>query len=199
MFSITVTVYITIHFIQIKNVYALLSLTCYCCLRFFFNQLFAQDNLKLWYNKPAAAWTEAIPVGNGRLGAMVFGNTNDELIQLNESSLWSGGPYNDTPNTNAAKYLPLVREALLKEEDYTKAADLLKHIQGAYTQSYLPMADLHLQQTYTGSSEPNNYRRELDISNAVNTTTYTINGVQYTRTVFASIPADIVDYSPFCQ
>src|SRR3954470_5472496 len=157
---------------------------CFCCI----NSLFAQDNLKLWYNKPAAAWTEALPVGNGRLGAMVFGNVTDELIQLNESSLWSGGPYNDTPNTNAAKYLPLVREALLKEENYTKAADLLRHMQGAYTQSYLPMADLHLHQTYTGSSDPDNYRRELDISNAINTTSYSINGVQYTRTVFASIP-----------
>src|SRR5690349_3331248 len=117
----------------------------------FANKLFAQDSLKLWYKKPAAVWTEAIPVGNGRLGAMVFGNTQDELVQLNESSLWSGGPYNDTPNTNAATYLPLVREALLKEENYTKAADLLKHIQGAYTQSYMPMADLHLHQSYTGS------------------------------------------------
>src|SRR3954465_10871002 len=163
-----------------------MSMRCYlflvivvCCS--YFNQLFAQDNLKLWYNKPAAAWTEAFPVGNGRLGAMVFGNTTDELIQLNESSLWSGGPYNDTPNTNAARYLPLVREALLKEENYTKAADLLKHVQGAYTQSYLPMADLHLHQTYSGSNDSSNYLRELDISNAVNTTTYTINGVQYTK------------------
>src|SRR6476619_1472732 len=158
----------------------------------FINQLFAQNNLKLWYNKPAAAWTEALPVGNGRLGAMVFGNVNEELLQLNESSLWSGGPYNDTPNANAAKYLPLVREALLKEENYTKAADLLKNMQGAYTQSYLPMADLHLSQTYTGSDAPNDYRRELDINNTVNTTTYIIGGLQNTRTVFASIHSDIL-------
>src|SRR4051794_39347315 len=146
----------------------LLLATVVCCS--FINELLAQDNLRLWYKKPAAAWTEALPVGNGRLGAMVFGNVTDELIQLNESSLWSGGPYNDTPNTNAAKYLPLVREALLKEENYTKAADLLRHMQGAYTQSYLPMADLHLHQTYTGSSNSNNYRRELNISNAINAT-----------------------------
>src|SRR5207237_6826590 len=116
----------------------------------------------------------------------------DELIQLNESSLWSGGPYNDTPNADAAKYLPLVREALLKDEDYVKAADLLRHIQGAYTQSYLPMADLHLKQYYTDSSEATNYHRELNISDAVNTTSYSINGVQYTRTVFASITADLI-------
>jgi len=166
----------------------LTAIFCICCT----GQLLAQDSLKLWYNKPAAAWTEAIPVGNGRLGGMVFGNVTDELIQLNESSLWSGGPYNDTPNTNAAKYLPLVREALLKEENYTKAADLLKHIQGAYTQSYLPMADLHLQQTYTNGSEPSDYSRELDLNNALNTTAYSINGVQYTRTVFTSAPADIM-------
>src|SRR4051794_11855030 len=121
----------------------LIVIICFCCI----NTLFAQDNLKLWYNKPATAWTEALPVGNGRLGGMVFGNVTDELIQLNESSLWSGGPFNDTPNTNAAKYLPLVREALLKQENYTKEADLLKHVQGAYTQSYLPMAGLDLQQT----------------------------------------------------
>src|SRR4051812_36686106 len=95
--------------------YKLLAIVT-CCL--FVNLLLAQNDLKLWYSKPAAAWTEALPIGNGRLGAMVFGNTTDELIQLNESSLWSGGPYNDTPNTNASKYLPLVREALLKEENY---------------------------------------------------------------------------------
>src|SRR6476469_9911790 len=91
----------------------------------FINKSFEQDSLKLWYKQPAAAWTEALPIGNGRLGAMIFGNVKNELIQLNESSLWSGGPHNDTPKTHAAQYLPLVREALLKEENYVKAADLL--------------------------------------------------------------------------
>src|ERR1700712_3057018 len=78
------------------------------------NQLAAQD-LKLWYRQPAAVWTEALPVGNGRLGAMVFGKVNEELIQLNESSLWSGGPVRTNVNPEAPSYLPLIRDALLKE------------------------------------------------------------------------------------
>lgn len=73
-----------------------------------------QTSLKLWYQQPAKTWTEALPVGNGRLGAMIFGNVNEELIQLNESTLWSGGPVSDNVNPDAPKYLPQVRQAIFE-------------------------------------------------------------------------------------
>jgi alpha-L-fucosidase 2 len=80
----------------------------------------SQGSLKLWYNKPASRWTEALPVGNGRIGAMIFGGVDEELIQLNESTLWSGGPVKTNVNPNAHQYLEQVREALLKEKIIAK-------------------------------------------------------------------------------
>ena len=90
-----------------------------------------QTPLKLWYEKPAKTWTEALPVGNGRLGAMVFGRENEELIQLNESTLWSGGPVTDNVNPDAPKYLPQVRQAVF-DGDYKKASELSKKMQGLF-------------------------------------------------------------------
>ena len=83
---------------------------------FLFQQVLAQENLKLWYTKPATVWTEALPVGNGRLGAMVFGGVEEELIQLNESTLWSGGPVKSGINPESAEHLAQVREALLERQ-----------------------------------------------------------------------------------
>lgn len=124
----------------------------------------AQSNLKLWYNQPARNWNEALPVGNGRIGAMVFGRPDQELIQLNEETLWSGGPVNTNPNPMAAQYLPQIREAL-KKEDYKEAEKLSEKMQGLFTESYEPLGDLTLTHTYSG--QPSAYRRELDISNAI--------------------------------
>ena len=73
---------------------------------------FGQNDLRLWYNKPAAVWTEALPIGNGKLGAMVFGRGEEELIQLNEASLWSGGPVKTKVNTASPKFWKPFREAL---------------------------------------------------------------------------------------
>src|SRR5687767_6579233 len=72
--------------------------------------LLEKKNDKLWYNQPARTWNEALPVGNGRLGAMVFGKVDEELIQLNEETLWSGGPVNNNPNPLAQKVLPQIRD-----------------------------------------------------------------------------------------
>ena len=85
--------------------------------------------LSLWYRLPAREWVEALPVGNGRLGAMVFGKVNEELIQLNESTLWSGGPARTNVNPAAPGFLPQIREALLQTEDYQKAIELAKKMQ----------------------------------------------------------------------
>jgi alpha-L-fucosidase 2 len=86
----------------------------------------AQHHLKLWYAKPAKEWTAALPLGNGRLGAMIFGRTSDELIQLNEATLWSGGPVKTNINPDAVKYLAQVREALLVKQDMLKPTGLRK-------------------------------------------------------------------------
>ena len=88
--------------------------------------LLAQQPLKLWYKHPANEWTEALPLGNGHLGAMVFGGVTNEVISLNESTLWSGGPVKTNINPNSPKYLDSVRTALLVNHDYTGADRLEK-------------------------------------------------------------------------
>ena len=151
----------------------------------------AQKNEKLWYKKPAATWTEALPVGNGRLGAMVFGRVNEELIQLNESTLWSGGPVPASINPDAAKYLPQIRKVLLKEEDYPSAVPLAKKMQGLFTESYLPLGDLMISQNFN-DKEATNYYRDLDIKNAVSTTRFTVDGTVFTRQIFSSFPDQVI-------
>ena len=146
--------------------------------------------MKLWYQQPAEKWTEALPVGNGRLGAMIFGKTNDELIQLNENTLWSGGPVGDNVNPDAPKYLPLIREAAFAG-DYQKASDLCKKMQGVYSESYLPLGDLMIHQDFK-SSTTTDYYRDLNIQNAVAATKFTIDGVKYTREVFSSAPDQVI-------
>src|SRR5207237_830386 len=115
---------------------------------------------------------------------MIFGNESDELIQLNESSLWSGGPVAKNVNPEAPSYLPLVREAIFAG-DYKKASDLSKKMQGLYSESYLPLGNLLIKQDL-GSSGTTGYYRDLDISDAVATTRFTSNGVRFTRQLFSS-------------
>lgn len=148
--------------------------------------LFAQQQLTLHYNKPAKEWTEALPVGNGRLGAMVFGRPDEELIQLNEASLWSGGPVAKNVNPTAFDYLEPTRKALA-EGDYEKAYDLTKKMQGVYSEAYMPLGDLVIKQDLAGKN-PENYYRGLNIQDGIATTTFTVNGITYKREVFASAP-----------
>lgn len=152
--------------------------------------LFAQPDLKLWYNKPAEVWTEALPVGNGRLGAMDFGGVDKALLQLNEATLWTGGPVKTNVNPESKNYLPLVRQALNNKE-YDKAVELVKKMQGFFSESYLPMADLQIEQDF-GNASVSKYTRSLNISDAVSTTTFTAGGVNYKREVFISAPAQVM-------
>ncbi|MDR2775005.1 MAG: glycoside hydrolase family 95 protein [Tannerella sp.] len=156
---------------------------------FFSNDAGENPTLKMYYDKPAREWVEALPVGNGRLGAMIFGRTDRELIQLNEESLWAGGPVNPNPNPESPKYLPPVREALAGE-DYGKAAALLKNMQGYYTESYAPLGDLVINQRYAG--EVSDYCRDLDLNSAVATTLFKVDGVTYKREIFASAPDQVI-------
>jgi alpha-L-fucosidase 2 len=146
---------------------------------------FTQTNMKLWYDKPATVWTEALPLGNGHIGAMVFGRVEEELIQLNESTLWSGGPVKTNVNPGAFSYLAQVREALFKDEDYGKAASLAKRMQGLYSESFLPMGDLVIKQSLSGAT-PTSYYRDLNLRDAVATTRFTVNGVEFKREMFTS-------------
>ncbi len=151
----------------------------------------AQQTNKLWYKKPAKVWTEALPVGNGRLGAMVFGGVQGELLQLNEGSLWTGGPVRTNVNPGAYENLQIVREALLKEEDYAKAYEYTKKMQGYYSESFLPMADLFIKQQFADTTVTE-YYRDLDINDAIATTRFTIGGVKFTRQVLSSAPDQVI-------
>jgi alpha-L-fucosidase 2 len=149
-----------------------------------------QPALTLHYDKPASEWTEALPIGNGRLGAMIFGGAHEDLIQLNEATLWSGGPVDDNVNPKAYEFLAPARAALRRGE-YGRAADLVRHMQGPYTQTYLPLGDVVIQQN-AGQGNSTYYSRDLDIRSGLASTTFSIDGVRYRREVFASAPADVI-------
>ncbi|HVS96263.1 MAG TPA: glycoside hydrolase family 95 protein [Puia sp.] len=160
----------------------------------------------LWYERPAAVWTEALPLGNGKMGAMVFGGVADERIALNDATLWSGGPERGPVNPDARQWLEPLRKALFAE-DYPTAETLARKMQGVWSESYLPLGDLHIHQDFgtdtpgrrvagaRGSGEDtafSGYRRELDIRDAVASTKYTVNGVEYTREAFVSAPDGVM-------
>ncbi len=145
----------------------------------------------LWYRQPAANWNEALPVGNGRLGAMVFGGVGKERIQLNEESLWDGGPV-DRDNPDALKVLPEVRRLLFagKNEEATKlSAESMMGIPPR-VRSYQSLGDLYL--SFPESDAVSGYRRDLDLDTGVATTTYSAGGVAYTREVFTSAPDQVI-------
>ncbi len=165
-----------------KKLFLLLTLTGF--------SVFAQQDLKLQYKQPAVEWTEALPIGNGTLGAMVFGRVDSELIQLNEATLWSGGPVQKNVNPNAFQNLSLIREAL-KAEDFDKAYNLTKNMQGAYSESFMPLGDLLLTQDL-GGKKTDFYNRSLDIQTGLAVTNFKADGVNYKREIFASAPAKCI-------
>ena len=150
----------------------------------------AQQNLKLWYNKPATVWTEALPVGNGRLGAMIFGGVNEELVQLNEATLWSGGPVRQNVNPQSPQYLPKVRDALFRGE-YDSANTLVKRMQGLYSESFMPLGDLVIRQNFE-EAHPSAYYRDLNIEDGMSVSKFTIDGTEYKREIFASAPDQVI-------
>ncbi len=148
-----------------------------------------ESPLTLWYTKPAESWQEeALPVGNGRLGAMVFGGVTIERLALNEDTLWSGGP-KDWNNPKAKYVLPKVRRAIFQGR-FTDADMLCHQMQGPYNQSYLPLGDLYLD--FQGHAEATEYRRALDLDEAVATVRYKADGATYTREVFASFTDQVI-------
>jgi alpha-L-fucosidase 2 len=149
----------------------------------------AQSVNTLWYIRPAEHFEESLVLGNGRMGASVFGGIQSDKIFLNDITLWTGEPVNANMSPEAHKFIPLIREAL-QQENY-KLADSLNHfVQGKFSESYAPLGTMLIEVKHEG--EARNYYRELDISKAVSKVTYEINGVQYTREYFISHPDKIM-------
>lgn len=147
--------------------------------------------LKLWYDKPSGGvWERALPVGNGRLGAMVYGNPAKERLQLNENTVWAGSPYrNDNPAAREA--LPRVRE-LVFDERHAEAQQLAGEtfFAARYGMMYQPVGSLVL--SFPGHDTYTRYRRELDLERAVATTSYSAQGTMFRREVIASAPDEII-------
>lgn len=152
---------------------------------------FAQGerDLELWYTKPAMAWEESLPLGNGKLGAMVYGGIETEHFSLNDNTLWSGAP---TPGNaeDGPEILKQVREAVL-EEEYGRAGEIWKNMHGPYSARYLPLGDLFLNFNISGD-KVKNYSRSLDLNQAITTTEFNIGEVRYFRESFISFPDKVL-------
>ena len=162
-----------------KNRLIGVCIVCACCL------MAKADDLKLWYQQPAKVWTEALPLGNSRLGAMVYGGVVNEQIQLNEETVWGGGPHrNDSPK--AFGVLPKVRELIFagreKEAEKVMADNFFT---GQHGMPFQTIGSLMLE--FDGHADYSNYRRDLDLERAVASVRYKIGEVNYTRTIFTSL------------
>ena len=145
-------------------------------------------NLKLWYQQPAGEWTDSLPLGNGRIGAMVFGGIEKERIALNEDTLWSGYP-RDTNHYGASGYLEEARK-LSRERKFEELEKLIEeHMLGDYTESYLPLGDIFLSFPNIEEEKTEEYYRDLLLDEAVAHTGYTCEGIHYRREAFVSYPA----------
>jgi len=145
------------------------------------------NHLKIWYDEPAQKWTEALPIGNGRLGAMVYGTVQNERLQLNEDTVWAGHPL-DRDRVGAYKYLPEARR-LIFEEKYVDAQRIMQRqfMGERLVRSYQTLGDLRLR--FGDNEQVTNYRRQLDLDTAVVTVTYRLGDATFTREIFSS-PVD---------
>lgn len=145
----------------------------------------------LWYTSPASKWEDALPIGNGRLGAMVFGGVDEERIQLNEDTYWSGGPYS-TVVKGGHKVLPKIQQLIFDGKPIEAHKLYGRHLMGypVEQQKYQSLANLHL--FFKKEQEPQNYKRWLDLSTGVTGVEYTVDGVTYLREVFSSAVDQII-------
>ena len=149
----------------------------------------AQDR-KLWYSAPAQGWLEALPIGNSRMGGMVYGGTAREVIALNEETFWSGGPHNNN-SKDALPYLKAVRDSIFAgNEMYAEQVTAKHFVVGPHGMRFLPLGNAVL--TFPKVGEVEGYYRDLNLENATATTQYRSNGVGYKRTAFASIPDGVM-------
>ena len=147
------------------------------------------QNHRLWYSKPASHWLEALPIGNSHMGAMVFGGTDTEEIQLNEETFWSGSPYSNN-GSESLQALPEVRRLIFEGKEYEATKLIDQHfVKGPHGMRYLPLGSLKLS---LGHKDVSQYERALNLSDATATTSYIYNGVKYERTIFASQADNVI-------
>jgi len=154
-------------------------------------QHMAAQELKLWYDEPASIWNEALPLGNGRLGAMVFGDPAVERLQLNEETIWAGSP-NSNAHEKALKALPKVRQ-LIFDGKYKEAQDLASSDIRSQTNNGMPyqtFGSVYL--SFPGHQNYTNYYRDLNIENATTKVSYTVDGVEYTRETLTAFQDDVI-------
>ncbi len=166
-----------------KKATTLLLATCSC---------FAlADNLPnvLWYNRPAIAFEESLPIGNGKLGALIYGGANNDSIFLNDLTLWTGSPVNPNEGGDAYKWIPKIREALFKE-DYKTADSLQHYVQGHNSEYYQPLGILNIKDLNKGNVS--DYHKQLSLNSALATLSYVRDGIKYTREYFASHPDKMI-------
>ena len=148
-----------------------------------------QAPMVLQYDKPATYFEESLPIGNGKLGALVYGGTDDNIIYLNDITLWTGKPVDRNLDADAHKWIPAIREALFNE-DYKLADSLQLHVQGPNSQYYQPLGTLHIKDL--GIGEITKYQRTLDIDSAIVRDSFKRNGKLITREYFASNPDKLI-------
>ncbi|PTB97306.1 hypothetical protein C9994_03480 [Marivirga lumbricoides] len=172
--------------------YLFIFLTCLLSASTSFSQ---KNELKLWYDRPADNWNEALPIGNGRLGAMVFGDPEEEHLQLNEETIWAGEPGNNIPD-GFKELLPEVR-ALIFEGKYKEAESLLMTrvprfapSDNNYGMPYQSAGDLYI--AFPDHQNSKNYRRQLDIKNAIASVSYEVEGVTFKREIISSFTDDVI-------
>ncbi|MCJ7680993.1 MAG: glycoside hydrolase family 95 protein [Candidatus Aminicenantes bacterium] len=150
---------------------------------------FPQSRDTLWYSNPARFFEDALVLGNGKMGATVFGGVAEDKIWLNDTTLWAGEPVNPDMNPEAHTFIPAIREAL-KKGDYELADKLNRKVQGSFSQSYAPLGTLFLR--FAHEEDMESYRRELNIAEAVSKVAYVSDGITFTREYFVSHPDRIL-------
>lgn len=159
---------------------------------FFALNLAAQRKLplKLWYNQPATYFEESLPLGNGRLGALVYGGVNQDIIHLNDITLWTGKPVDRNEDAGASKWITEIRKALFNE-DYKRADSLQRFVQGHNSAYYQPLGKLIINDL-NPSSSISHYYRELQLDSALAKVTYNKDGISFKREYFVSHPDKVV-------
>lgn len=166
-----------------KPPFLTLLLLCHLC------AVYGQSPHTLWYTQPAQYFEETLVLGNGKMGASVFGGTTADKMYLNDATLWTGEPVIANMSPEAYKNVPGIREAL-QREDYKAADSLNKALQGKFSESYAPLGTLIAEHRHTGEAQK--YYRELDLRTAISTVRYAVNGVQFTREYFISQPDQVM-------
>jgi len=161
------------------------------CIGIFSLTATAQSDLKLWYDKPAAIWNEALPLGNGRLGAMVFGDPAVERLQLNEETIWAGSP-NSNAHSKSIEALPKVRQ-LIFDGKFDEAQDLATKDIMSQTNDGMPYQTFgSVYISFAGHQKYTDYYRDLDISNATAKVKYKVNGVEFTREILTAFSDQVI-------